>query len=90
MAARTGGDEFMIILPAVDISDSSTILKRIENGIARHNSISIDDGLFRPISISVGFAVVHEGESLSRGYKKADAAMYVVKQARKVAGNPTI
>lgn len=89
VVARTGGDEFMIILPMLDISGESTIIQRIENGIARHNSITRDDGLFRPISISVGYAVVKEGESLEDGYKKADAAMYVVKQARKAARNPT-
>ena len=88
MVARTGGDEFMILLPAVDISDNPTILERIENGIDRHNKTTRDDGLYRPISISVGYAVVHEGESLEEGYKKADAAMYKVKIARKAAGNP--
>lgn len=89
VVARTGGDEFMIILPALDISENSTIIQRIENGITRHNSITTDDGLYRPISISVGFAVVNQGESLEDGYKKADAAMYMVKQTRKVASNPT-
>ena len=90
VVARTGGDEFMIILPAVDISESSAIIQRIDNGIARHNSISIDDDLYRPISISMGYAIVKEGESLEDGCKKADAAMYAVKQARKAAANPTI
>lgn len=85
VAARTGGDEFMIILPEVDISENNTIIKRIENGIEKHNQGSMEDGLYRPISISVGYAVVQEGESLEEGYKKADAAMYKVKMARKAA-----
>lgn len=88
VVARTGGDEFMIILPAVDISENPTIFERIENGIARHNNATIDDGLYRPISISMGHAVVQEGGSLEEGVKKADAAMYIVKQARKAASNP--
>lgn len=88
VVARTGGDEFMIILPTVDISENPTIIERIENGIDRHNKSTMDDGSFRPISISVGYAVVQQGESLEEGYKKADAAMYKVKMARKAKSNP--
>lgn len=83
VVARTGGDEFMIILPAVDVSDNPLIVERIDKGIERHNNSNVEDGLYRPISISAGFAVVKEGESLEEGCKKADAAMYKVKMARK-------
>lgn len=83
VVARTGGDEFMIILPSVDISDHPLIVERIDKGVKRHNHSKMDDGLYRPISISVGYAVVQQGDSLEEGCKKADAAMYTVKMARK-------
>lgn len=89
VVARTGGDEFTIILPMVDISKTPAVFQRIERGIARHNSITSDDGLYRPVSISMGYAVVKEGESLEEGYKKADAAMYAVKRARKAEVSST-
>jgi len=52
---------------------------RLENGISKYNNSKIDDGLYRPISISFGYAVVNQGESLEEGYKKADQAMYANK-----------
>jgi diguanylate cyclase (GGDEF)-like protein/PAS domain S-box-containing protein len=80
--ARTGGDEFMIILPSVDISENPFILTRIERGIAKHNASQIDDGLYRPISISCGFAVAHKDDSLEETVKHADHAMYLVKMKK--------
>ena len=47
------------------------------------NNSNLDDGLYRPISMSMGYAVVHEGESLEDGYKAADKAMYVNKTRKK-------
>jgi len=90
VVARTGGDEFMIILPSMDINKKPIIKERIENGIAKHNSSTVDDGLYRPISISIGCAVVQQGESLDEGYKIADAAMYIVKQSRKAEKNQVL
>ena len=81
--ARIGGDEFIVILPNVDLDLSSTILERIEKGIIQFNNSNLDDGLYRPISISMGHAVVHEGKSLEEGYKTADKAMYVEKNRKK-------
>lgn len=83
VVARIGGDEFIVILPNVDLDLSSSILDRIENGISQFNNSNLDDGLYRPISISMGHAVVHEGKSLEEGYKAADKAMYVEKNRKK-------
>jgi len=43
----------------------------------------IEDCLYRPISISFGYAVVNQGESLEEGYKNADQAMYANKIKKK-------
>ena len=83
VVARIGGDEFIVVLPNVDLDLNMSIFKRIENGIAQYNSSNLDDGLYRPISMSMGFAVVHEGESLEAGIKAADKAMYVEKNRKK-------
>jgi diguanylate cyclase (GGDEF)-like protein/PAS domain S-box-containing protein len=85
MVARIGGDEFVIILPTVDLDENPAIIKRIRQGIDLHNQSTIEDDLFRPISLSIGYAVVSEKDSLQDGYKKADAAMYVEKSSKKAA-----
>lgn len=81
--SRTGGDEFVILLPSVDIEESPAILKRLEQSIHQYNQSDEDDGLFRPVSLSHGYAVVPQGGSLEEGYKHADAAMYLNKQKKK-------
>jgi len=84
VVARIGGDEFIVILPRVDLDLNSSILERIENGVTQFNNSNLDDDLYRPISISMGYAVVHEGNSLEDGYKSADKAMYLEKNKKKV------
>ena len=81
--ARIGGDEFVVILPSVNLDKDKIILERVYNGIEEFNKSTIDDDLYRPISISLGYAVVHENGSLEEGYKAADIAMYIEKQKKK-------
>ncbi len=83
VVARIGGDEFVVILPAVDLNESETIFDRVNSGIEKFNNSNIDDNLYRPISMSMGFAVIQEGGSLEEGYKAADQAMYLNKQKKK-------
>lgn len=81
--ARTGGDEFVILLPSVDINENPTILERLEQSIRQYNQSEEDDGLFRPISLSYGYAVVPPGGSLEDGFKQADGFMYANKMKKK-------
>ncbi len=81
--ARTGGDEFVILLPSVDIKENPSILKRLEGAIINFNESEDDDGLFRPISLSYGYAVIPLGGSLREGFKEADEEMFRNKQKKK-------
>ena len=83
MIARTGGDEFVILLPSVDIEENPDVLLRLEQSILDFNQSDEEDGLFRPISLSHGFAVVPLGGSLEAGFSQADKAMYINKQKKK-------
>lgn len=82
VVARTGGDEFVIILPSVDLNDNPLVLERIENGIETHNASNNDDGLYRPISLSYGYAVANQDQSLEKTLIQADRAMYVHKSSK--------
>jgi len=84
IVARIGGDEFAIILPNVDLAENPRIYERLEDTIPKFNASDPDDGLYRPISISSGYAVIHSDESLYEGLKQADADMYVNKQKKKL------
>ncbi len=83
VVARIGGDEFVVILPAVDLNEKESVFDRINIGIEKFNNSNIDDDLYRPISMSMGFAVIQEGGSLEEGYKAADKAMYLNKKKKK-------
>jgi len=88
VVARIGGDEFIIILPSADLDQNPAIFDRITNGLDHFNNSDLDDDLYRPISMSLGFAVVQEGESLKDGYKAADKAMYINKSKKKAKKIP--
>ncbi len=83
VVARIGGDEFIVILPSVDLDQNPAIYDRINDGLDQFNNSDLDDDLYRPISMSLGYAVVQEGESLKDGYKSADKAMYISKSKKK-------
>jgi diguanylate cyclase (GGDEF)-like protein len=87
VVARIGGDEFVIILPFVDLNKTPSILDRIIDSISQYNNSSLDDDLYRPISLSLGHAVVEKGEDLYEGYKSADRAMYASKIKKKGRGS---
>ncbi len=83
VVARTGGDEFVILLPNVDLNENPAIRERLDKSIIDFNGSTENDGLYRPIFFSYGFAVIQSDESLMEGYKQADAAMYTAKMEKK-------
>ncbi|MCJ7733025.1 MAG: sensor domain-containing diguanylate cyclase [Anaerolineales bacterium] len=83
--ARTGGDEFVILLPNVDLDGQLAIIERLEKSIEKHNQSNLEDGYYRPISLSFGYSVIREGGSLEEGFKAADHAMYEIKSKKKIS-----
>lgn len=81
--ARIGGDEFAIILPNIDIRERPSIMSRLKQAINEFNAMEGSDGLYRPVSLSYGFATIPFGESLMDGFKHADEQMYINKLRNK-------
>lgn len=79
--ARTGGDEFMVLLPGRDERGAATVVEQIEQVIELNNS-------FYPgvrLSFSIGAATCVQGERLTDTCKIADARMYEAKRAHYLA-----
>jgi diguanylate cyclase (GGDEF)-like protein len=67
LLARTGGDEFVLILPATDAVEAESLLQRMRDA--------------NPAPWSAGTSVWHHGEQLPEALRHADEAMYRRKPA---------
>lgn len=79
--ARVGGDEFVVVLESLaSVEDSQIIARKIQDVI---ESIAIDTTSVH-VSASIGVAIYpHDGTSVQALLKKADEAMYEMKQGSK-------
>lgn len=76
--ARTGGEEFMVILPDCKldtaIKKADEILNKVRKEVFVHEKLEIK------FTVSIGIAEVAHGESLTKWVKRADEALYHSKQ----------
>lgn len=81
LAARFGGDEFVVLLPEADATRAVACLERIRNGVGRARISGTRDGT----TVSAGVAVfdpnVRASVSVSAWLRQADAALYAAKAA---------
>ena len=79
MAARWGGDEFVILLRETDEQEARAIVKRVQLSLRRRPIARLDG---RPINFSVGFAPLsgETMEAVTEAVKAADAEMYATKR----------
>lgn len=82
LAARHGGEEFMLILPGVDIGRAVSIAERVRVLVA-HCHADPAFGLPEPVTISLGVAAMNPsaGRSFHELTIAADAALYKAKLA---------
>ena len=81
LIARVGGEEFMVVLPDTDSSEATEIAERIRVATANPSFVVSDTGLQREITVSIGFAVLQNAESVFELVKRADRALYASKNA---------
>ena len=79
MAARWGGDEFVILLRDTDEQEARAIVKRVQLSLRRRPIARLDG---RPVNFSVGFASLsgETMEAVTEAVKAADAEMYATKR----------
>lgn len=75
-AARIGGDEFAILMPATDEHNGEVVLESIQKLIDLNNQFYGGPSL----SFSMGMATCQPGERLDDALRRADMAMYEAKR----------
>ena len=77
VAARIGGDEFLLLLPTADTDTATAVALRLTESAGTR-----DDGSM-PVGLSFGVAACEGGvESLDDLMRRADQALYTAKRAR--------
>lgn len=77
--SRTGGEEFLVLLPAVALEEASAIAERVRQAIASAE-FQADANRIK-VTVSLGVAEWDGSESLQRLISRVDVAMYEAKHA---------
>ena len=93
LAARYGGDEFVLVLPDTDMDGALDVGQRVLAAVAECGILH-GASAFGRVTLSIGVAVVVPGpnHTLQELLERADRALYAAKQAgrnRVVAATPT-
>jgi diguanylate cyclase (GGDEF)-like protein len=81
LAARFGGDEFVVLLPETDATQAVACLERIRLGIARARVAGAVNGTTASAGVAVFDPAVRASVSVSAWLRQADAALYAAKAA---------
>lgn len=74
LAARWGGEEFLLLLPGTGLEGATSLLERIRRRI---EAAALDcDMLSAPITATIGAAEVRSGDMIDDVIRRADAALY--------------
>lgn len=79
MAGRVGGEEFVVVLPQADEPSARASAERLR--------AAIEDTVFHirgervPLRVSIGIAMIEDGDDFASLLRRADQAMYAAKRA---------
>ena len=80
MIARYGGDEFVVLLPGIDVSSSRKMGQRLIQAIGKAKIQSLDGNPLPPVTISIGAAQMNPTDTPESFVAGADTALYRAKQ----------
>ena len=82
LAARYGGEELIAVLPGADLEDSTQVAERIRRHIADARLKRRTTGeVISSVTVSIGVALFHSGESAAATIERCDRALYQAKDA---------
>jgi diguanylate cyclase (GGDEF)-like protein len=76
LAARWGGEEFVIILPNTAERGAKTLAEKLRNRLSK----DLSDKLQHAITVSIGVAQAQDNEDFAACLKRADEALYLAKE----------
>ena len=79
LAARTGGEEFLLILPGIGPTAAASVLETLRREVAAYPWQVLADGL--TVTVSIGMAAARIGMTLSWLLARADELVYAAKNA---------
>lgn len=77
LVGRVGGEEFAWIIPQATDGMARVMTERLRQAIARGSGV----GAISPVTISLGFASIHAGDTALSLFARADAALYDAKHS---------
>ncbi|MBR6617825.1 MAG: sensor domain-containing diguanylate cyclase [Oscillospiraceae bacterium] len=83
IAARQGGDEFVLFLYHYDAEEEIMATIKTLEYIQDHSTAHLNDDIVVPLSFSFGYALLSESSDYSVLLKNADERMYTNKKSRK-------
>ncbi len=82
LVARIGGEEFLVILPDIDLAMAGAIASRLCAVIVDEPMVCAGDGTTVTVSTSIGVTLAGDGsEPVDAVLKRADTALYRAKNA---------
>ena len=80
LMARYGGEEFSALLPDTSREEALAIAERLRNGVEWASLTLGENGETVSVTISLGLAEAHAGETLEEVVGRADEALYRAKE----------
>lgn len=80
VGGRLGGEEFLLLLPGMDLDEAVEVAERLRAAVAQIDTSRWFSG--RPLSVSAGVAIAHPGPGgVADALRRADEALYEAKAA---------
>jgi len=77
LIGRYGGEEFVIFLSQRDTNSVKTLLESMRQSV----EIKAASALPSPVTVSIGYSVVGDSDTLDSSFIKADSALYIAKRS---------
>lgn len=74
--ARWGGEEFVIVFPETDLDQAAKAAEKLRQSISNSSFNN-----FNSITVSIGVAIIQQGESIDSLFSRADKALYCAKKS---------